>query len=104
MLVARRWWSRIDVCAHAPRASSSVPSAVSWVLHRDGDVLVVATGGNSMLNVAQDCCSAAGRRLSPAAEEQLAELKNENAELKTRAAALEKDVAALKAAMAKMPQ
>ena len=41
MLVARRWWSRIDVCAHAPRASSSVPSAVSWVLHRDGDVLVV---------------------------------------------------------------
>ena len=41
MLVARRWWSRIDVCAHAPRASSSVPSAVSWVLHRDADVLVV---------------------------------------------------------------
>ena len=41
MLVARRWWSRIDVCAHAPRASSSVPSAVSWVLHRDDDVLVL---------------------------------------------------------------
>ena len=37
MLVARRWWSRIDVCAHAPRAAS----AVSWVLHRDADVLVV---------------------------------------------------------------
>ena len=69
-------------------------------MRRRGAVLVAATDGTSMHNVAKLLEEASGRRQSSeAGEEQLAQLENENAELRTRAAALEARVAALEAAV-----
>ena len=71
---------------------------------KSGAVLVAATDGTGMHNVAKLLEEASGRRLSQqaAGEEQLAQLENENTELRTRATTLEARVAALEAAVAKL--